>query len=350
MIIRAFFSFFILVFFVVTPVAAKDSCPKDPNYVSVSTTLPKALLYRVEHCSYPTSYLFGTFHSDSPKLAPIFKLAVQAMKKVSALDIEVVLNADIRREAQVTMVYPPSHPGLHAVISSELFERTFHHIGSVLGMSMNQMDRYKPWALAVLVQYPKHEGNGVVLDEKLQHKALALGIPVQGLETIGAQLNIFDSLPEKDQISLLDISLDQIAEITSMHQEITEYYLSQNLQAIQDMSDRMFDDMAKNAPRLARHLEKRVLNDRNLSMLKSLLPHLEDKPTMVAVGALHLSGKNGLLQGLEKKGFHLYPVTLADAQTMDAAPEAALSTESEASDAESTPNASPAAEAPIDQE
>jgi uncharacterized protein YbaP (TraB family) len=50
------------------------------------------------------------------------------------------------------------------------------------------------------------------------------------------------------------------------------------------------------------------IDARNRRMLESLLPELESKRVFVAIGALHLPGKSGLIELLRKEGFDLKPL------------------------------------------
>ena len=71
-------------------------------------------------------------------------------------------------------------------------------------------------------------------------------------------------------------------------------------------------DLAGLAARAVRHtgppgvaLLEALLWQRNERMLERLLPMLAEGGAVVAVGALHLPGARGLLEGLERQGYRV---------------------------------------------
>jgi hypothetical protein len=48
--------------------------------------------------------------------------------------------------------------------------------------------------------------------------------------------------------------------------------------------------------------------DRNERWLKLLPDIMREKPSFIAVGCLHLVGKDGLIVGLQKMGYRVEPV------------------------------------------
>jgi uncharacterized protein YbaP (TraB family) len=53
---------------------------------------------------------------------------------------------------------------------------------------------------------------------------------------------------------------------------------------------------------------KRLVDDRNLLMVKRMEKHVQQGNSFIAVGALHLPGEKGLLKLLEKKGYNVSTV------------------------------------------
>jgi len=54
---------------------------------------------------------------------------------------------------------------------------------------------------------------------------------------------------------------------------------------------------------LSAHLREKLIDQRNVRMAQRMEPFLKKGKAFIAVGALHLPGKNGLLQLLREKGF-----------------------------------------------
>lgn len=293
----------------------------DPNdgYVSIVKRPSHHLLYRLEHPHTPASYVFGTFHSDSPKLNDLFMLAARALARSKMLLVEIAVDKHSRSKALQYLTFPPSHPGLHSVIPRALYEDTVVAASSVLKLTEADVDRYKPWALAVILQYPKSEADGVVLDEKLQKLATSQQVSIHGLETLEGQLKIFDGMRPKDQVSLLEFNVAEMDGLAAQQQTLTELYLSQNITGIEQLSKRVFEEMSKQAPEVAAHLKQELIVKRNLFMVNKAVPYMRRQPVLMAVGALHLPGEDGILAQFEKRGFRVYAV---DESQLMAAPAA----------------------------
>jgi len=60
--------------------------------------------------------------------------------------------------------------------------------------------------------------------------------------------------------------------------------------------------------RLADDFQRRLVDDRNQHMAERVQPYLRQGKAFVAVGALHLPGKTGLLERLQQQGYTVTPV------------------------------------------
>lgn len=290
---------------------AENLCAPTPNYESITTRAPHALLYEIRRCGKPRSYVLGTFHSDSPEINPLYQLAISRLQHSKQLALEVVLTDDIREKVRRTLNTSSSVPNLSARIGKEKFKIVKDKLLPRLQMKLAEVERYKPWAVAVLSQYPKAEQDGVVLDEKLQHYAESWGMKVIGLETAPSQLAIFDRMKETLQMDFLNSTLEDADILDDQHTELKGYYLARDLGAIYDMSERLFTKMHERYPALSDYLKDQVLTRRNKSMTQRMLP-LFQTSTFVAIGALHLPGPHGVLHQLEESGYEIWPVTEAE--------------------------------------
>lgn len=294
----------LLFVFIFTSPQAFASCvnEKPADYVPIAKRKDKSLFYAIKTCDKPTSYVMGTFHSDSPDVQPILDLSEDILAVVDQVALEVVITAQMQKLAKTQLMLHPSDVGLRQKIGATLFNKLIAAFGEKLQLDAMTMDRYKPWAIAVLAQYPKPEADGIVLDEKLQRMAAARGLLVVGLETLESQLNVFDSLKPKHQLEMLQSTLDDAEQADAINSRLKRLYVSQNLPAIYRFSKKQFTKMAFHYAELADLIHQRVLIERNINMVEAMIPYFES-PTLVAVGALHLPGKTGILHLLEKEGY-----------------------------------------------
>ena len=100
------------------------------------------------------------------------------------------------------------------MIDGDLYRRAVTAMAAH-GLPETMVARMKPWAIAVTLMTPPAQG-GVVLDQLLYRQAVSAGKPVQGLETVAEQVDLFDGLSEQEQIGLLRDTVDHLPEITQM--------------------------------------------------------------------------------------------------------------------------------------
>jgi uncharacterized protein YbaP (TraB family) len=189
---------------------------------------------------------------------------------------------------------------LDGIIGTELFNQA-SRVCSSRGIPELVLQRMKPWAVAVTLSMPVPE-TGQVLDMMLYQDALLANKPVHGLETIGEQLDVFDTLPESGQIMLLRDALENFPGIDALYEELLQAYKRRDLGALMAINDA---SMPIGDQRLADDLQRRLIRDRNRLMAERMQPYLEQGRAFVAVGALHLPGADGLLQLLQQRGYIL---------------------------------------------
>jgi len=106
------------------------------------------------------------------------------------------------------------------------------------------------------------------------------------------------------QVRLLDQAIADVGQVGDMQTEMVDVYLENSLQRLQTITDHEFETVGKAA---RDYFYENGIVKRNLRMLASLLPLLESRQVFIAVGALHLSGEQGLLNLLRQSGYELIP-------------------------------------------
>lgn len=267
----------------------------------------KSVLYRIQTAGYAPSYLMGTFHSDSSALMPLYHKAIALFNEVDSVAVEIVQTPEVQRKAQRGLTLPNDHAGLKSLLSAKTWKDVSQKIAPMLGITPAQANRFTPWGLAVLVQYPPAEVDGVVLDVRIQKQAEAAKLDVLSLESIEDQFSLFQAMPLAQQIQFLELTLQDIDSMPAMHKQLTQLYIAQDLDGIHKMSYALFEQMAQDAPALSHYLEDELIVKRNKRMMRSIMARA-NSPTFYAVGSLHLSGENGLLNLLMQQGYHITPI------------------------------------------
>ena len=167
------------------------------------------------------------------------------------------------------------------------------------GLPWQTFERFDPWipaitlAVAPFTRLGYSGENGV--DKVLQKVAAENGKGVSGLETVEEQLGYFDNLPEDQQISFLNATVDEIPQAEKEVGELITYWKAGKPDAL---AEKMNESM-KTTPELADVL----LYQRNAKWAQWIKARMATPGTVfVAVGAGHLAGAKSVQDQLKAIG------------------------------------------------
>lgn len=262
----------------------------------------KGLLWRISAPGLAPSYLFGTMHSTDPRVTALPKPLTDSFDSAASFSMELIFTgAGIVRMAEI--MFYGEEGSLKDAIGEELYEET----RSVLikaGIPTQDLDKKKPWAIIMALGSPRKSQGILFLDLKLQKKAAMQFKPTYGLETMDEQLQVFDGLPIQDQIQLLREALRYQSRNKEQTDQLMNAYLNRDLAALAAVSDQY---QSRAGPAYDKLMD-RLLAKRNLRMLERMRPRLKEGGAFIAVGALHLPGRQGLLTLLENNGYRVSPI------------------------------------------
>lgn len=257
------------------------------------------LLWKIETSTAPPSYLFGTFHSSDPRITTLPCPVLEAFNRARSYSMEVIANgAGIVAMAEA--MFLPAGQSLRQLLGDPLFQETLRATGMEDDAGSNSIDRMKPWAVMMMLAAPRKHG-GLFLDMALQLKATRQGKETYGLETMPEQIAVFNGMPIADQIILLEDAIRTAKASDQMIEELAQAYLRRDLSALLTLQEKY-----KSAnSRIQSEVEQRLLTHRNRLMAERMQARLKEGNAFIAVGALHLPGKDGLLNLLAAAGYRL---------------------------------------------
>lgn len=261
----------------------------------------RGLLWRIERDGVAPSYLFGTLHSDDPRVLALAPPVRQAFDRARTFTMEAVIDADALAQLAQHMFYQDGRT-LAGVAGDEIYRRARQALADQ-GLPDVGVERQKPWVVVMMLSMPRPRG-GMFLDIALHTQAAEQNKPIFGLETMAEQVAVFDDLPSTDQVALLKDTLDNHKQLPAQIEALTARYLARDLAGILQLADayRPADSRVYDA------VMHRLLADRNLKMAERLRPRLAEGNAFIAVGAGHLAGPEGLLVLLEQAGYRLRAV------------------------------------------
>lgn len=255
------------------------------------------VLWAISKPGIHVSYLLGTIHSDDPRVTRLPEAVIQAFAKSSSFTGELDMSADSLARTQQAMLLPDDTL-LESVVGQARYEQCVKLMAGY-GVPASVVNRMKPWAVALQLNMPK-PGTARFMDLNLYEQAVARGLPVYGLETIPEQTAVFDKLPVAQQIVLLDEAIANHRETAALIDTLIDLYLARDLAGMQAIND---DQMRQGDTNLAAKVEQRLIVMRNHRMVKRMQSQLKQGHAFIAVGALHLPGREGILNLLEQQGY-----------------------------------------------
>jgi uncharacterized protein YbaP (TraB family) len=173
--------------------------------------------------------------------------------------------------------------------------------------------KFQPWYLALVLAIPpciieQQIAGTVGLDQRLMDIADALGVPQRPLEPFDTLFTLFGADPIEDQLDVLrlgalpeDVARDAMVTLFAAYfeekpAEIIEFSRTLAYRHI-DMPQSAVDDMLDD-------MNASLLNRRNHDWI-DIITTVPDGVTVVAFGAGHLVGEDGILNLLGKAGYVL---------------------------------------------
>ena len=247
-------------------------------------------------------YLVGTMHSDDPRVMATIVRIMPLIERVDRLAIEMVPDGLAMLAIGAATLLPAGERLSDRV--GPVRSAALREAARARGLPPELVDRLKPWAAAITLGVPALTGDQM-LDTAVYLAALERGLGVVGLETANEQIHVFDDMSDALQLQLLDVMIKD-AEVLPMQVEaLIAAYLSGDVAQIERVARAQYDEVS---PALQDWFEKTLVDRRNATMLDRALPLFDDGRVLIAVGAMHLGGARGLIEGLRQSGFEVTPL------------------------------------------
>ena len=289
----------------VAGVAAADAARADDLVNGVG------LMWRIERPGLAPSFLFGTIHSTDESALEIARRAAQFINgsKVAATELggpmDSIEKANITA-ATLAKALDRDHDTFEGAIAPQDRERIEKFIAG-LGYPTEFAHHLKPWFLAILTALPaceaQREGRDLPeVDQFLAQTAKDLGVKVIGLETPQEQLDAIASLRPEVAATLLTLAARDPGLNDDLYATMLRLYRERRPAEIVAVADAVGG--LNEAERAAEdEFMRKVLQDRNAIMAERAAPLLASGGAFIAVGALHLAGKTGLIERFRADGY-----------------------------------------------
>jgi uncharacterized protein len=254
------------------------------------------------------SYLFGTMHmicASDIVVSDSLKAAIKASDKVY---LEVNMD-DMMGLMMKVMMNPEAlnmkgDTTLADLLSGEEYKAVKNHfssggMGSMIPFSI--LEKMKPFFLqAMMMEQGSKCENMIIMEQLVMNEAKKNNKKIDGLETLEFQLGVFDQIPYKLQAQqLVQLATDTTKSGGNEMQVLGDAYRSQDLKKMFDLtlSDSSIDQYSD-----------LLLYNRNRNWVEQLNTLMKNGSLVIAVGAGHLPGDQGVINLLRKAGYKVEPV------------------------------------------
>jgi len=262
----------------------------------------QGLLWRLDKPGIPPSWVFGTLHSNDPRVRTLPVPVAHAFSRARTFAMEIYWSETEDEHFYEAMQFDDDRR-LAALVGDEVYSRLRQELGTA-ALPEEALARTKPWAAFLRIATARGMGEGPTLDRSLFIAARERRMTMLGLEWLDEQVAAFEAIPIETQIALLRHALDHHAELEAQIEPTILAWLDRDLAALARINRAAAGDDAD----LGRHyalLTQQLVVNRTVLMAYRLFLPLKRGRVFVAVGALHLYGANGLLAQLHEQGYRV---------------------------------------------
>ena len=204
----------------------------------------------------------------------------------------------------------PADQTLESVVGADRYVRV-SKLADSLGVPENVIAKLEPWAAAlVLTQFALTQTGfdpRLGIDMQITERARADGKPIEGLETVIDQLNVFDARSFEEQTAFL---LDSADDAPKLDDDLNKLIVAWRAGDMRSLEKEFLKERARSP-----QLYDALLGARNRQWLPKIEALLkEDRDYLVVVGTLHYVGKEGLLALLKNDGHKAVALPAAKAR------------------------------------
>ena len=271
----------------------------------------EALFWKIEREGLPDSHLLGTAHVTDSRvttLRPDVEMALLTSDDV-AFELEEIASREQMALSSLRLARYMVLPGGQSLwdLVPDDQETLIRDNPNLAPGAVGSFFGYQPWVVATALSLPlcktlRVKDGAMPLDMKLAFLAQEKGIPIHGLETLEEQFTVLSGMPLDQQVDYLMAVARGAALVPDQFETLVSLYQQRRVTALMPLMLKI-QPMPDNEKKILEYVERDLIVKRNHRMAERALPLLQKGNLFIAVGALHLSGKEGLVELLRAAGY-----------------------------------------------
>jgi uncharacterized protein YbaP (TraB family) len=250
-----------------------------------------------------TVYLLGSIHVLRASDGGLPEIADQAYADAEQVVMEIDMDDPASQPLamagamQRAAMLPPGQ-SLRSVLGAD-YDRV-HSQAMESGIDLAVLDQTAPWFVAITLMSLELAKRGfdpsLGIEQTVASRAIADRKPITGLETAEQQFAVLSSLPLAEQKRFLLMSLEEADRMDAELESLLTAWRAGDTHELETLLSAEFDRFPE--------LYKPLTEDRNRAWIEKLVGLLDDDDDyLVVVGALHLVGRNSVVDLLRARGY-----------------------------------------------
>ncbi|MEJ7643843.1 MAG: TraB/GumN family protein [Chryseolinea sp.] len=253
------------------------------------------------------SFLFGTFHLLGSRYVDSLTQVMNNFNQCKTFVGEILIDSSMTMKMMIAARL--DNTSLDKLLTPADYQKTAVWLRELSGYELNMFNGMNPMAIQIFLMtmlqdkyFPSENVSDDPMDIYFQKEGKRVGKKLVGLETFDTQIHaLFTQFTLERQVAMLTKFVDEKEKAKGELIQLNKSYRNGNLSQLELLlADQTYTKQ-----------EAEVMLDlRNKQWIEQLPSLMKIQPTFVAVGALHLAGKNGLVNLLRQAGYTVTPMAV----------------------------------------
>ena len=246
-----------------------------------------------------SSFLYGTMHLADKRIFNFPPGTMDSLRSCKSLVLE-INPGNTGSNALAMVLTMHSDTMLNKLIPDSDFQFVKNYFAKSMGLNEQVVNSMKPIILSTLItEKSKDASEAYPLDLWFYHQALKDSMKIEGLETVKYQMSLLDSIPLREQAQDLIKALRNPEKSDSLSEVFMRYYVKGELDSLVNISLR---------GNTSSDFGQLFIYSRNHKMASKIGELIGKERCFIAIGAAHLTGKQGVIGLLRKAGYTVEPL------------------------------------------
>ena len=266
-------------------------------------------------------HVIGTYHFDDPRHDATMKILAPVLARAQTLLVEAGPDEEaalIDRMAQEPgLVINTDGPTLPQLLPPADWKRLSTALNN-RGIPPFMAAKFRPWYLTMMLSIPacdiEFAATAKGLDGLLIEAATAQNLTIAALEPYDTIFGLFDAMSQADQLAMITATLALEDKSTDMSITLADAYFAEEGRLIWEFTRDLTLNLPGYTPEQVEKdfaaMELSLMKTRNKSWIPVITAASAKGPVLVAFGALHLSGGEGVLNLLADQGYKIERLSL----------------------------------------